>query len=329
MDRILSREEIAELLSAVQHGTIETATEVPPPPSDQPVRGLNLVGGRGGLGRWRIPNLDLIFEAIGRGYGITLTNRLQRQVTVKYTGNDSLGFAEYLETLQSNAAIGLLDLEPFKSGALLVYSGELSFILLEILLGGAVKKIVPLQRALTSIETTLLKGLMTSLCPDLKKAFDPVEKLQPELLKVETNPRLVNIVPPEAGVLVVTFGVNLEGLSGVMTLVIPHASLEPLRERLRESTLSVELRNSDEWPNLLAEGVATMPVEISAQVAEVVVTVRDILNFQEGDIIDLGCAPNVPLKVLVEGRPKLWATGGTQNGNKAIRIINRMPQRSK
>jgi len=327
VDRILSKEEIAELLSAVKHGEIETIAEVPPPASERAVRGLNLVGGRG-LSRWKIPNLDIIFEAIGRSYGITLTNRLQRQVTVKYTGSDSLGFGDYLETVPSNAAIGLLDLEPFKSGALLIYNGDLAFFLLEVILGGAVKKIVPLQRPLTVIETNLLKGLMDSLCPDLKKSFDPVEKLRPALLKVETNPKLVNIVPPEAGILVVTFGVNLEKLSGVMTLVLPHASLEPLRDKLRESTLSVELRNSDEWPALLASGMTALPVEMSVQVGDVVVMVRDILNFQEGDIIDLGCAPNVPLKVLVEGRPKFLATAGTQNGNKAIRIVNRM-ERSK
>lgn len=323
MDRILSKEEIGELLSAVKHGTIETGSEIPPPATEQGVRALELVGGRG-LSRWKIPNLDLIFDSIGRSYGITLTNRLQRQVTVKYTGSDSLGFEAFLEAVPHNGAIGLLDLEPFKSGALLLFDGELSVLLLEVILGGTVKKIVPVKRPLTTIETNLIKGLMEPLCPDLKKSFQPVETLHPVLLKVETNPRLVNIVPPEAGILVVTFSIGMDKLSGVMTLVIPHASLEPLREKLRESTLSVELRNSDEWPSLLGEGIASMPVEMSVQAGQVVVSVRDILNFQEGDIIDLGCAPNAPLKVLIEGKPKYWAAGGMYNGNKAIRIINRM-----
>jgi flagellar motor switch protein FliM len=323
LDRILTKEEIGELLSAVKHGTIETGSEIPAPVPEQGVRALELVGGRG-LSRWKIPNLDLIFDSIGRSYGITLTNRLQRQVTVKYTGSDSMGFEAFLEAVPHNGAIGLLDLEPFKSGALLLFDGELSVLLLEVVLGGTVKKIVPVKRPLTTIETNLIKGLMDPICPDLKKSFQPVETLRPELLKVETNPRLVNIVPPEAGILVVTFSIGMDKLSGVMTLVIPHASLEPLREKLRESTLSVDLRNSEEWPALLGEGVASMPVEMSVQAGQVVVTVRDILNFQEGDIIDLGCAPNAPLKVLIEGKPKYWASAGTANGNKAIRIINRM-----
>ncbi|MEJ2199954.1 MAG: hypothetical protein P8X63_02905 [Desulfuromonadaceae bacterium] len=231
MERILSKDEIAELLSAVKHGTIETNVEVPPLPSERGICSLDLLGGRG-LTRWRIPNLDLIFESIGRNFSITLTNRLQRPATVRYTGTDSLGFGEFLENVPLNGTIGLLDLEPFKSGALVLLDPQLSFFVLELVLGGMAQKVVPLNRPLTVIEINLLKSLLDAICPDLKKAFAPVEQLHPELLKIETNPKLVNIVSPEAGVLAVTFSVTMEGQSGVMTLVIPHASLEPLRDKL-------------------------------------------------------------------------------------------------
>lgn len=323
MERILSKDEIAELLAAVQHGAIEPSAEVPAVDPERWVHGFDLLGGRG-LERWRIPNLDIIFEAIGRNYGITLTNRLQRPATVKYTGTDSLGFGDFLEDVPLNGAIGLLDLEPFKSGALVLFDAQLSFFMLEIVLGGMAQKVVPLNRPLTAIEINLLKFMMDALCADLKKAFAPVEELRPELLKIETNPKLVNIVPPDAGILTVNFNVSMEGQTGVMTLLIPHASLEPLRDKLRETTLSVELRNSDEWPQKLTQGIVTMPLEVAVQIGQVTLKVRDILNFQVGDIIELGRAPNAPLKVLAEGKVKFSGMAGTRNGNKAVRIIKRL-----
>ncbi len=323
MDRILSKEEISELLSAVKHGAIETGTDEPLPDPDRAIRGLDLLGGRG-LGRWKIPNLDIIFDAIARNYGITLTNRLQRPATVKYAGSDSIGFEEFLETVPINGAIGLLDLEPFKSGALVLFDAHLSFFILELILGGSAQKVTPLNRSLTTIEANLIKAMMGALCPDLKKAFSPIEQLHPELLRVETNPKLVNIVPPEAGVLTVVFSITLEQNTGTMTVVIPHASLEPLREKLRDSTLSTELRNSEEWPQMLFEGIVSMEADVSVQIGQLSLKVRDILNFQVGDIIDMGCLPSAPLKVMVEGKPKFWGTAGTCNGNKAVRINNRL-----
>jgi flagellar motor switch protein FliM len=323
LERILSKDEISELLSAVKDGEIETSAEVPPLELEQGVCGVDLLGGRG-LARWKIPNLDLIFEAVGRSYGITLTNRLQRPVTVKYTGTDSLGFADFLEDVPLNGAIGILNLDPFKSGSLVLFDDQLSFFLLELVLGGMAQKVVPLKRPLTAIEINLLRFLMDALCPDLKKAFAPVEQLRPELIKIEANPKLVNIVPPEAGILTGTFSVTMEGHSGVMTLVIPHASLEPIRDKLREATLSVELRNREEWPQRLNDGIFNMPVEVAVQIGQVTLKVREVLNFQVGDVLELGHAPNAPLRVLVEGKPKFSGMAGTRNGNKAVQIINRL-----
>ena len=79
---------------------------------------------------------------------------------------------------------------------------------------------------------------------------------------------------------------------------------------------------------MLLDGIVSMETEVSVEVGQVALKVRDILNFQVGDIIELGCASSAPLKVLVEGKPKFWGTAGTCNGNKAVRINNRL-ERSK
>jgi flagellar motor switch protein FliM len=52
--------------------------------------------------------------------------------------------------------------------------------------------------------------------------------------------------------------------------------------------------------------------------------VREILNFEVGDIIDLGCDPNSPLKIFVEDKHKFLALPGLQSGHKAVRIKGRV-----
>ena len=78
------------------------------------------------------------------------------------------------------------------------------------------------------------------------------------------------------------------------------------------------------WRNLVCDELEHMPVEIEAQLATLSLRVRDILNFQVGDVVELDCDPDTPLQVRVEGRPKFLAMAGVQGGKKAIRILGRI-----
>jgi flagellar motor switch protein FliM len=324
LERILSKEEISELLSAVRQGEVESGEEAAPAEPRRQIRKLDLVQAPG-LSRWKIPNLDLIIDAFGRNYAISLTNRLRRPVLANLTGIESIGFEAALAQVSPNSAIGILNLDPFKTAGLLIVDEALAYPLLEILLGGAADSRMGIpNRPLTAIEMNLLRALMEDSCPDLAKAFNALERLNPSLVKLENSLRLVNIVTPEAGVLMARFKLNLDRLSGSVWLMIPHASLEPLRERLRDSVLSVATQANEAWPGQLEESVRQVQTTLRVQVGEVGLNVRDILNFQVGDIIDLGCAPTAPLKVLVEDRPKFWAQAGVRNGNKAIRLSGKI-----
>ncbi len=330
MERILSQDEIAELLSAVKDGEIDTEAEVASSPdeSKRVVSRLDLVV-LPGFGRWKIPNLDIIFDDFGRNYGISLTNRMQRPVGVELKSIDSMGFNELLKMMPEHSAIGVLTLDPFKAGGLLIFNSALAFTTLEFQLGGALEgKVKTLHRPMTSIEQNLLKVIMEDSVGDLQKAFKPLVQIKPALVKIENNPRLVNIVPGDSGVLTVKFVVTIEQHQGELMLVIPHVSLEPLREQLRDSVISLNSQQSETWPNLLMAGLEEIETDIFAQVGEVALKVRDILNLKIGDIVDLGCAPKSPVTVKVEGHPKYLATVGTKDGNRAIKILGKF-ERSK
>ena len=84
------------------------------------------------------------------------------------------------------------------------------------------------------------------------------------------------------------------------------------------------IKNS-KWQNLVIDELEHMDVEIEAVLATLSLRVRDILNFKVGDVIDLGCKPEAPLKVMIEHRPKFYAVAGVQDGKKAIQVMGRIP----
>ena len=54
------------------------------------------------------------------------------------------------------------------------------------------------------------------------------------------------------------------------------------------------------------------------------IDVRDLMNLDVGDIIQLGTDATLPLDILVEGVPKFKGIPGLLKGNRAIRVTESM-----
>jgi len=327
MERILSKEEISELLAAVKHG------EFPSELVDDDSAGREAGGGSSvttlnlmrlpGSANWKIPNLDIVMDSFAHNLATSLSNRLQRSINVQTSGLEYLQFEQAMARLMPCGAIGLLDLEPLKAGGLMIIDEKLPFIVLEMQLGGGggtEVKPVEMNRALTTIETNLLKIVMIDSCNDLKKALGPIEAVAVTLVKIENNPRLVNIVAPEAGVVLARFSVSIDDASGAVALIIPHISLEPLCERMRDAAISFIPKRGNSWQEVFQQGVLGLRTNMSGQIAEISLRMRDLLNFQVGDVIELGCSQNSLVKLMVEGQHKFTGQVGVREGKKAVRI---------
>jgi len=326
VERILSKEEIAELLSAVHEGEIPLRDEEPEPPSStkRTVSSLNLVALQGPR-HCKIENFDLVLDTLARNFGISMTNRMQRSVGVRRGIMEVYEYDTFLQQLTGRDALGVIRLDPLRWRGVIIIKERLSFYLLEHLLGGAPDKQLTLpDRPLTIIETNILRNVVTDACQDLNKTFAPLEKLESTLIKIESSPRLINIVPGDASVLVARFVVCSDNLEDEILLVLPMTMLDPLKEKMRARTAVFSETTERPWQSQLEQEIYQMDVDLSARLATLNLTVRDILNFEVGDILDLGCAPSSPLQVRAAGQPKFQAMAGTHQGKKAVRISGRI-----
>jgi flagellar motor switch protein FliM len=323
VERILSKEEISELLSAVHQGEIGVEAEAEEAAPAREVSKIELVRVQG-QGRWRVATFDIVLDAFARNLGISLTNRLQQSVSVRRTPTQTMEFEPFLQQLSGRGANAILRLDPLRYGGVLTLDEDLSYGLVEMLLGGAGEKQskVP-DRAMTAIETNVLKGVVTDACLDLGKAFRPLDAVQATLVKIVSNPRLVTIVPPDAVAMVAQFTVSINRLTGRMCLVIPLTSLEPLREKIRQEAAFLSAGGGN-WALQVQEEMEEMEIDVAACLGVISLPVREILNFQVGDIIDLNYDADAPLRVLVADKPKFLGVAGIRNGRKAVRLGNRI-----
>lgn len=322
MEPILSKEQIAELLQAIKSGKVSTDLAGDNNPGVQAnVSSLNLFQMAGSTeSQQRIPNLDIILDNFASNYGISLTNQLQRTVTITRTEINTLEFQEYLISQKDAGAIGVLSLDPLKNGALMVFDSELCFSLVEIMLGAS-NEIAPLQpdRKPTTIELNVLKSSMIQACSDIDKSFTQVIELESSIVKVESNSRLVSIAEADADVLAGRFQINVGNLTGTFDLVFPVATLDPVRDPLRD-LLTVKTVRQSGWQNLLLEEIDKMSTTVIAQSGTINMPVHKVMKLKKGDIIPIDYDPNSPLKILVEDNLKFFAIPGTISGKRAIHL---------
>jgi flagellar motor switch protein FliM len=159
---------------------------------------------------------------------------------------------------------------------------------------------------------------MGSIGADLRRAFRSLVDMEPKLVKLENNFRLVNIVDADTEVLVSRFKVKTGTQAGLIQLIIPYPSLEPIRERFRD--LVTISQSTSGWGNIFGQSALEMSAAVTARSGQLTMSVREVLELKVGDIVDLGYDPDQPLTVLVEDKPKFFGLPGERGGKQAVHI---------
>lgn len=322
MEPILNKQEIADLLCAIKEGRVTTdASGGEQQGKFATATQINLFhSANRSNSQLRVPNLDIILDSFAQNYSISLTNQLQRTFSITRIGLESGVFHEVMNAQKNTGAIGVLNMEPLKYGSLFILDQQLSFSMIEIMLGASSElDSLKLDRKLTTIELNILKSIITKACDDLSKAMKSLLHIHSTLVKVENNPRLVSITDQDSEVIVGRFKVQMGNLSGELKLLFPVATLEPLRDRLKE-LLSVKLSKFSEWSELIMDEILEMSVTVVAQSGMISLPLHKIIGLKTGDILPLNYDPNSPLKVLVEDNLKFFARPGVHGGKRAISL---------
>jgi len=317
MEKILSKAEIEALLNAVFEGRIEPEKELSK--AEGAVATYDLVNSDAHKGF--VPNLDIIYDSFIRYNRVNLSNRLRKSVEIKKIGARSYKFDDFLQTLPSPVCMGIFKIEPLKGAALISFDSTLVLSLVDSLLGGTGSAKVPVaNRMFTSIEVRLMEKIVGDALQDLEKAWAPLYATHMNLLRMEMNPRLVNIVPPEYQIVTMTLKIQIDDVSGNMMFAVPFMTIDPIRDKLKTGMQFDLMAIDPQWSSRLSAEIMEAPMETSVEMGNATITLRELLDLAPGDTIMLDKACSSEMVVKVEGIPKYFGVPGIKHGNKAIQI---------
>lgn len=317
MEKILTKAEIEALLNAVFDGRIEPEKELSK--AEGTVAEYDLFNSEAHKGY--VPNLDIIYDSFIRYNRVSLSNRLRKAVEIKKVGARSYKFDDFLQTLPSPACMALFKIEPLKGAALISMDSTLVLGLVDSLLGGnGTSKVSVANRMFTSIELRLMEKIASDMLQDLEKAWAPLYATHMNLLRMEMNPRLVNIVPPEYQIVTMSLKIQIEEISGNVVFAVPYMTIDPIRDKLKTGMQFDLMAIDPQWSNRLSAGIFQAPLELTVEMGNADITLRELLDLAPGDTIMLDKSCSSELTIKVEGMAKYFGIPGIYHGNKAIQI---------
>lgn len=317
MQDLLSQDEIDALLHGVDDGDVETDDDA----SAEGVKSFDLAT-QDRIVRGRMPTLEMINERFARYMRISLFNLLRRSADVAAAGIQIMKFGEYIHTLYVPTSLNLVKMRPLRGTALYIMDAKLVFKLVDNFFGGEGRHAKIEGREFTPTETRIVQMLLDQVFKDMKEAWSAVYKVDFEYLSSEVNPSMANIVSPSEVVVVSTFQIELDGGGGEMDVAIPYSMVEPIRELLDAGVQSDVDEVDERWVNALQEDVKQVEVPVSATVARRRISLREVAQFEAGDIIPIEMPETVTLKA--NEVPIYQGHLGTRDGNLAIRIVDRV-----
>lgn len=332
MNQVLTQAEVDALLSAVAEGSVETnGTSEPTAASggvwegekgrkDAEVTTYDLTN-QDRVIRGRMPTLDIIYERFIRLYRMSLSNALRKIATISIISTDLLKFGEFVNTLPIPSCMCIMRFESLRGPALLVFESKLAYALVDSFFGGTDRPYTKIEgKEFTRIELSIMRKVMDLAIKDLEEAWTPVHKADISFLRTEVNPQFVGVVPHSDVIISTTFEIELENASGTIALVIPYSTIEPIKNKLNSSFQNELDRVDREWTTILEEHLRNTDVNMLVNLGATSITVGDLVNLNEGDIIPLTQDADGELDVLIEGVPKFKCFLGASRGNRAVQV---------
>lgn len=275
------------------------------------------------VGKEQMRSLQTMHEAFGRNFGASLSALLRTIVELKLTSVDQLTYSEFVFSLENPTCFNLINAAPLEGQLILDINLSLLFPIIDRLLGGGNDSGTPVRRPLTEIELRLVARITDLFCKEMKHAWENVLDVTLSIDRVESNPQLVQIVPPNEVVVLISFELSLGEARGMMNLCIPFNSIERISTRLSANSwvsYGKKLATTENIQRISGQ-LNDALVEVVVDLAETNISTSDLIGLRVGDIIATEKDVARPLVVSVEGRPKFHAQPGAFKGHKAIQVV--------
>src|ERR1043166_238535 len=298
-ERVLSQEEIDNLLGF-------TAGEI----NLDAHSGIRAIIDSAMVSYERLPMLEIVFDRLVRLMTTSLRNFTSDNVEVSLDRITSVRFGDYPNSIPLPAILAVFKAEEWDNYGLMTVSSGLIYSIIDVLLGGRRgQTTVRVEgRPYTTIESNLVKRMIEVVLSDAELAFKPLSPVKFNIDRLETNPRFAAISRPANAAILVRLRIDMEDRGGNVELLLPYATIEPIRPVLLQMFMGEKFGRDPIWEGHFATEVAQAEISVDAVLYEADIPLKQLMKLKVGDTLPLEMRPEALVQVrcgnvlLTEGR---------------------------
>ncbi len=272
--------------------------------------------------------VELVHEDLAERLTNSLPTFVRTSMRPRVVHTEQGRFHDFLKDLPEGSLFHIVNLSPLPGQLIITISPDISYVILEQRLGGQSiggSKI----RVLTEIDQYLLRGLIEHMLNDIKAAWSKVVAIEPSLDDSTTNQHWVQMIMGNERVMLITFELNLNNVSGLMNMYLPFSMLKPIANVLKphiwfsgrkEKQIDYQARQYN-LNNLIQ---VNLPVRVFLGNAKC--SFYDLSNLQIGTIIPLDTKLQQDVVVQVSNKKVFIGKVGKLGNNYAVQITDEINQ---
>ncbi len=258
----------------------------------------------------RLPMLEIVFDRLVRLMTTSLRNFTSDNVEVSLDRITSVRFGDYLNSIPLPAILAVYKAEEWDNFGLATVNSSLIYSIIDVLLGGrrGASTVRVEGRPYTTIETNLVKRMIEVVLADAELAFKPLSPVKFNIDRLETNPRFAAISRPANAAILVRLRIDMEDRGGNIELLLPYATIEPIRAVLLQMFMGEKFGRDPIWEGHLATEIGQANIGVDAVLYEDRLPLRQMMGLKVGDTLTLELKPDALITLrcgdvtLTEGR---------------------------
>lgn len=272
------------------------------------------------INRMQLPLLEVVSKSFAERAGASLSALLGRDANMQFTSLESAKCADLQAALPLPASLAVVRLKPLPGVGFVSVEPALLLTLLDGFFGGSGRAATDPSAAIAPAAQRFLSLMLRGFAAALTAAWAPVTPVELELVKQETNPRLVQLGAANESLLVLKFTVEFGARSGRIDWLLPEALLAPVRETLAADGGQTALRKQEAWAPVLTTAMQDAELDTRAILAQAQISLRELVRLSPGDIIPIEAPQQVTL--FAGDVPLYRGRFGVSQGHNALKILS-------
>lgn len=291
-----------------------------------PTRGIDALISRTRDNYEKFPMLEVVFDRYSRSISTSLRAFTGENCEITIENILSIRFEDYLNTIPLPTMISVFQAVEWENLGLVTIESSLIYELVDILFGGGTEGksngFRAEGRAFTTIEQDIMKNFTRLVLDEMTQAFLPITTASFRFERLEVNPRFVAITMPSNPVVIVSCRIEFEGKGGKIDIVLPYATLEPVKPLLTQMFSGESFGTDSAWEGFLTDELRTTNLTLMAQLKKKIINLKDLSQFKIGTTLIMENFPDDDIDVRCNGVKVLKGKIGSYGDNVAISITD-------